>query len=83
MDSRIKNTFKTACTELLTSVEAIVANTKKYITEQAKLNDTPFIPEEQRKIVLTAYETYLQELEQHKLHAEHLLEKVKSYAVSK
>lgn len=83
VDSRIKNTFKTACTELLTSVEAIVANTKKYITEQAKLNDTPFIPEEQRKIVLTAYETYLQELEQHKLHAEHLLEKVKSYAVSK
>ncbi len=83
VDSRIKNTFKTACTELLATIETIISNTKVYMTEQTKQNVTPFIPEDKRKIVLTALETYLQELEQHKLNAEHLLEKVKSYAISK
>jgi MoxR-like ATPase len=53
------------------------------MTEQSKQNVTPFIPEDKRKIVLTALETYLQELEQHKLNAEHLLEKVNRYALSK
>jgi MoxR-like ATPase len=80
---RTKNTFKTGCTELLLDIEAIILNTEEYITEQTKQNDTPFIPEDKRKVVLTALETYLQELEQHKLNAEHLLEKVKSYAISK
>jgi len=80
---RTKNTFKTGCTELLLSIEAIILNTEEYITEQTKQNDTPFIPEDKRKVVLTALETYLHELEQHKLNAEHLLEKVKSYAISK
>lgn len=81
--SRMKNTFKIACTELLTTIETIISNTKEYITEQTKLNETPFIPEDKRKIVLTALEVYLQELEQHKLNAEHLQEKVNSYAISK
>lgn len=80
---RTKKTFKTGCTELLLSIEAIISNTKEYISEQTKQNDTPFIPEDKRKVVLTVLETNLQELEQHKLNAEHLLEKVNSYAISK
>jgi MoxR-like ATPase len=79
----VKTTFKSGCTKLLQSLETIISNTKVYIAEQNKQNDTPFIPEDKRKIVLTALESYLQELEQHKLNAEHLLEKVNSYAVSK
>lgn len=81
--NRTKNTFKAGCAELLGAIEAIISDTKKYIAEQTKQNDTPFVPECKRKIVLTALETYLQELENHKLNAEHLLEKVKSYAISK
>lgn len=80
---RTKNTFKTECTETLTSVETILSKTKDYIAKQKLQNDTPFIPEDKQKIVLMALETYLQELENHKLNAEHLLEKVNSYAVSK
>lgn len=80
---RTKNTFKTGCLELLQSLESIISNTKAYIADQIKQNDTPFIPEDKRKIALTALESYLEELEQHKLNAEHLLEKVNSYAISK
>lgn len=81
--SRTKNTFKAGCTELLMSIEATISNTKDYITEKTQQNSTPFIPEEKQKIVLIALDSYLQELENHKLNAEHLLEKVNSYAVSK
>lgn len=81
--SRTKNTFKTGCTELLSSLEVIISNTKEYVSEQSKKNDSPFIPEDKQQIVLTALESYLQELENHKLNAEHLLDKVKSYAISK
>jgi len=80
---RTKNTFKSGCTELLQSLKTIISNTKVYIAEQKNQNDTPFVPEDKRKIVMTALESYLEELEQHKLNAEHLLEKVNSYAVSK
>lgn len=80
---RTKNTFKTGCLELLQSLESIISNTKAYIADQIKQNDTPFIPEDKRKIALTALESYLEELEQHKLNAEHLLEKVNSYAIPK
>lgn len=81
--NRTKNTFKTGCTELLASIEIIISKTKKYISEQIKKNDTPFIPEAKQEIVLTTLESYLQELVNHKFNAEHLLNKVKSYAVSK
>lgn len=81
--SRTKNTFTAGCKDLLLSIETIISNTKDYIAEQKKQNDTPFIPEDKQKIVLMALETYLQELENHKLNAEHLLEKVNSYAISK
>jgi MoxR-like ATPase len=67
----------------LTSIEAIISSTKDYIAKKTRQNDTPFIPEDKQKIVLISLETYLQKLENHKLNAEHLLEKVNSYAVAK
>lgn len=83
VNPRTKKTFSSGCKELLASVEVMIADTNLYLAEQSEQNDTPFVPEDKRKIVLTALDLFLQELENHKLNAEHLLKKVESYAVSK
>jgi MoxR-like ATPase len=83
VDSRIKVTFVKACEDSLDSIKKIINDTKSYVGAQRKLNETPFVPSENRELVLDAFNSFLKELENHKLNAEHLLEKVQSHAVSK
>lgn len=80
---RTKETYKTACKDLLSKIQTIVADTSTYINEAKIRNETPFVPDEKRKIVLTAFNDFMQELDNHKLNAEHLLEKVNSHANTK
>jgi MoxR-like ATPase len=83
VDSRVKGTFVKACEDSLSSLEEIINNTKSYIAIQKKLNETPFVPLAKRELVLDVFDSFLKDLENHKLNAEHLLQKVQSHAVSK
>lgn len=83
VDPRIKDTFVKACEDSLSSLIEVIDNTKSYIAIQKKLNETPFVPSEKRELVFGASNSFLKDLENHRLNAEHLLEKVQSYAISK
>jgi MoxR-like ATPase len=80
---RTKKTFVTDCKASFELINEIIRTTTAYINIQNKNNETSFIPDDKRQLVLTALHLYLQELENHKLNAEHLLSKVESHAVSK
>lgn len=80
---RVKTTFVKACTDLLSRINMMIEETKKYIEEQKVQNHTPFVPVCKRDLILNNLEIYLNDLENHQLNAEHQLEKVKKYAVSK
>jgi len=83
VDSRVKSTFVKACKDSLSSLAEIINDTKSYVAIQKKLNETPFVPSAKRELVLDVFNSFLKDLENHKLNAEHLLEKVQSYAISK
>jgi MoxR-like ATPase len=83
VDSRVKDTFKNECNSSLKSLEKIIAYTKSYVSAQNELNITPFVPSEKRDIVLEVFNSFINDLENHKLNAEHLLKKVESHAFSK
>jgi MoxR-like ATPase len=82
VDSRVKGTFVKACEDSLSSLQEFIDDTKSYIAIQKKLNETPFVPSAKRELVLDAFNSFLKDLENHKLNAEHLLEKVRSHAIS-
>lgn len=81
--SRTTSTFVNACQDSVSESKNMINSLKSYIRDQKKQNNTPFVPVIKGTIVLTALNTYLKDLENNKLNAEHLLEKVNSYAVSK
>jgi len=83
VDSRVKATFINECNNSLISLEKIITDTRSYVNAQKKLNETPFVPAEKRDLVLGVFNSFIKELENHKLNAEHLLKKVESHAVSK
>ena len=83
VNPRIKDTFVKACDDSLSSLAEIIEGTKSYIGIQKNLNETPFVPSEKRELVLDVFNSFLKDLENHKLNAEHLLEKVQSHAISK
>ncbi|AKB85979.1 AAA family ATPase [Methanococcoides methylutens] len=83
VDSRVKNIFVKDCNESLRILEKIILNTKSYVNKQRKINETPFVPMEKSELVLDGFKSFIGELENHRLNAEHLLEKVQSHAVSK
>lgn len=83
VDPRVKGTFVKACEDSLSSLAKITNDTKSYVGNQRKLNETPFVPSEKRELVLDVFDSFLKDLENHKLNAEHLLEKVQSHAISK
>jgi MoxR-like ATPase len=83
VDSRVKATFINECNNSLNSLEKIITDTKSYVSAQNKINNTPFVPAEKRDLVLDVFNSFIKDLENHKLNAEHLLEKVESHAVSK
>ena len=83
VDPRIKETFVKACDDSLSSLAKIINDTKSYVGTQKKLNETPFVPSEKRELVLDVFNSFLKDLENHKLNAEHLLKKVHSHAISK
>ena len=83
VNPRIKHTFIKACDNSLSELAEIIDDTKSYIDAQKKLNETPFVPSEKRELVLDVFNSFLDDLENHKLNAEHLLEKVQSHAISK
>lgn len=83
VDPRTKKAFITDCEELISSITKLINDSKSYFDSQNKMNITPFVPEEKRKIVTNSIETFIRDLENHKLNAEHLLQKVDSYAVTK
>ncbi|AFV22958.1 Pyrrolo-quinoline quinone [Methanolobus psychrophilus R15] len=80
---RVKYAFEDACKNSLIELEEIINDTIHYVDTQRKLNETPFVPAEKRELILDAFDAFLQDLENHKLNAEHLLEKVQSHAVYK
>ncbi|WP_440955032.1 AAA family ATPase [Methanosarcina sp. Mfa9] len=82
VDLRTKDTFVKACEDSLSSLMEIIDDTKSHIVTQKKLNETPFVPPEKRELVFDASNSYLKDLENHRLNAEHLLERVQSYAIS-
>ncbi|MDD2260406.1 MAG: hypothetical protein PHO87_05355, partial [Acholeplasmataceae bacterium] len=83
VDSRVKDTYINACNNSLISLERLITDTKSYVSAQEKINNTPFVPAEKRDLVLDVFNSFIKDLENHKLNAEHLLEKVESHAVSK
>ncbi len=83
VDPRVKETFVKACGDSLSSLTEIINDTNSYINIQKKSNETPFVPSEKRELVLDVFNSFLKDLENHKLNAEHLLEKVQSHAISK
>lgn len=83
VDSRIKTTFIKECEDSLSSLKKITNDTKSYVGTQRKLNETPFVPADKRELVLDVFNSFINDLENHRLNAEHLLEKVQSHAVSK
>ncbi len=83
VDSRVKATFINECNSSLKSLEKIITDTKSYVSAQNELNITPFVPSEKRDIVLEVFNSFINDLENHKLNAEHLLKKVESHAFSK
>ncbi len=82
VDPRIKNTFVEDCKKSISSLQKITNDAKSYIGTQRKLNETPFVPAGKRELVLNTFISFLDDLENHKLNAEHLLEKVQSHATS-
>ena len=82
-DPRTKKAFVTDCDELVRSISKLINDSKSYLDIQNKKNETPFVPEDKRKIVTSSIESYIADLENHKLNAEHLLKKVNSYATTK
>ncbi len=82
VDPRTKDTFVKACEDSLSSLMKIIDDTKSYLAIQKESNETPFVPSEKRELVLDISSSFLKDLENHKLNAEHLLEKVQSYAIS-
>jgi MoxR-like ATPase len=83
VDSRVKATFINECNNSLESLEKIITDTRSYVSVQKKLNETPFVPAEKIDLVLDVFNSFINDLENHKLNAEHLLKKVESHAVSK
>jgi len=79
---KVKDSLINECENSLSLIEKLINDTIPYVDAQRKLNEVPFVPIDKRKIVLDAFEAFLNDLENHKLNAEHLLEKVQSYAVS-
>lgn len=77
----VRHAFEDACKRSLMALEEIIANTVSYVGAQRKLNETPFVPLEKREMLLDSFDAFLKDLENHKLNAEHLLEKVQSHAV--
>ena len=83
IDPRTKKAFVTDCDELVKSISKLINDSKSYLGSQNKKNETPFVPEDKRKIVTSSIESFIADLENHKLNAEHLLKKVDSYATTK
>lgn len=82
-DPRTKKAFVTDCEELVNSISKLINGSKSYLDTQIKKNETPFVPETKQKIVTNSLESFIKDLENHKLNAEHLLKKVDSYATTK
>lgn len=82
-DPRTKKAFVTDCDELVKSISKLIDDSKSYLGSQNKKNETPFVPEDKRKIVTSSIKSFIADLENHKLNAEHLLKKVDSYATTK
>jgi MoxR-like ATPase len=78
--SEVKQNFEDACKNSLITLEEIINDTISYVDIQRKLSDIPFVPTEKREMLLNAFDTFLDDLENHKLNAEHLLLKVQSHA---
>ncbi|WP_406661377.1 AAA family ATPase [Methanolobus sp. ZRKC3] len=78
----VKQSFEDACKSSLIKLDEIINDTISYVDTQRKLNEIPFVPAEKRELLLDAFNAFLNDLENHKLNAEHLLEKVQSHAVS-
>lgn len=78
---RVRYAFEDACKRSLIILEDIINSTVPYVNDQRKLNETPFVPVEKRKMLLDSFDAFLKDLENHRLNAEHLLEKVQSHAV--
>ena len=83
VEPRIKNAYVNDCCELVDSISKMIDDAKSYLESQSKMNETPFVHGEKRKIVTNSIEKFIADLENHKLNAEHLFEKVESYAVTK
>jgi MoxR-like ATPase len=82
-DPRTKKAFVADCEELIKSISKLINDSKSYLGSLIKKNDTPFVSEVKQKIVTNSIESFIADLVNHKLNAEHLLEKVNSYAVTK
>lgn len=78
----VKSALEDECKTSLATIKEIIDDTIPYVDTQIKLNEVPFVPADKRELVLDAFNTFLNDLENHRLNAEHLLEKVQSYAVS-
>lgn len=82
-DPRTKKAFVADCEELVKSISKLINDSNSYLISQNKMNETPFVPENKRKIVTSSIESFIADLENHKLNAEHLLKKVDSHAITK
>ncbi|MDG6243151.1 MAG: AAA family ATPase [Methanolobus sp.] len=79
---QVRSVFEEACGNALTSLDQIIDNTVLFIAAQKKMNETPFVPAQKRQLMIDAFNAFLSDLENHKLNAQHLLEKVQTHAVA-
>ena len=82
-DQRTKKAFINDCNSIIKRITELIASSTIYLAEQEGANDTPFVSVDDRSIVTETISDHIKELENHKLNAEHLLNKVNSYATTK
>jgi MoxR-like ATPase len=80
VDPRTKKAFIKDCDALLESSCMIIVDSKSYLNSQNRNNENPFVPDAKRKIVTSSIESFIADLENCKLNAEHLRKKLDSYA---
>jgi MoxR-like ATPase len=80
---KVRKTYKDAAENSLKDICELISASERFRQQQRENNTTPFIPEEKREIVLTPLNAHIEELENHKLNAEHLIEKIEKHANTK
>lgn len=81
--SLVKETYVKAAGGFGKEIKRLITSAEGYLGQQQRQNDTPFVQSKERRIISLAMQSYIDELKNHQLNAEHLCEKVNTHANTK